>query len=416
MLNDVDKEMHELILEEKQRQRNVLSLIPSENFCSKEVFQALGSVLNNKYAEGYPGKRYYQGNKIIDKIETLAIERSKKLFNAEYANVQPNSGSPANMAVYFGLLKPGDTILAMSLSHGGHLTHGSPVNFSGKLYNFVFYGVEKDTEKIDMEKVRKLAKNYKPKLIVSGFTAYPRIVNFKEFHKISQEIDAISMADISHIAGLIVGGVHPSPFPFTDVVTTTTHKTLRGPRGAIILCKAKFGQAIDKAVFPGLQGGPHEHVIAAKAVAFKEAMNPRFKEYAKQIVKNAKTLASFLIKNKVKLVTNGTDNHLILIDLIHTDFIGKPGLGKKYAVSLEEAGIITNCNTIPYDPSTPFKPSGIRIGTPAITTLGFKEKDMKTVGNYIVKILEEPDNFNLKRIIRDDIKRLLNNKRLNVKQ
>lgn len=406
MLENNDKEIYTLIENEKVRQQDELNMIPSENYCSSECLEALGSVLNNKYAEGYPRKRYYQGNEYVDSVEEIAIERAKKLFGAEYANVQPNSGSPANMAVYFALLEPGDTILAMDLCHGGHLTHGSGVNFSGKQYNFVHYGVDEETGLIDMEKVRELAFEHKPKLIVSGFTAYPRAVDFEEFAEIAKEVGAISMADISHIAGLIVGGAHSSPFPFTDVVTTTTHKTLRGPRSAIIMCKEEFGKKIDKAVFPGLQGGPHEHVIAAKAVAFKEAMTDDFKAYADQTVKNAKVLADVLIENGVALVSGGTDNHLLLIDLIKTDFVGEKGLGKKYSVALEDAGIITNCNTVPFDPSTPFKPSGIRLGTPTLTSRGFEEEEMKKVGTWMVEVLKNPDDSEIKERIRGEIKEL----------
>jgi len=284
-------EVFEIINKELERQKNELNMIPSENYASKEVMEAQGSVLMNKYAEGYPGRRYYQGNRFIDEIENLAIERAKRLFNAEHANVQPNSGSPANMAIYFSVLKPGDKILAMELSHGGHLTHGSKVNFSGKLFNFVHYGVDKETEKLDMEKIREIALKEKPKMIVSGYTAYPRIIDFKKFDEIAKEVNAYSMADISHIAGLVVADVHPSPLPFTDFVMTTTHKTLRGPRSAIILCKEKYAEKVDKAVFPFLQGGPHEHTIAAKAVCFREAMTQEFKNYAEQVVKNAKVLA-----------------------------------------------------------------------------------------------------------------------------
>ncbi|MFW5990965.1 MAG: serine hydroxymethyltransferase [Candidatus Nanoarchaeia archaeon] len=405
MLKENDKEVFEIIEDEKQRQLYELNMIPSENSCSRECLEALGSVLNNKYAEGYPRKRYYQGNNFIDNMEELAISRAKKLFNAEHANVQPHSGSTANMEVYFGLLEPGDTILAMDLNHGGHLTHGSSVNFSGKLYNFVHFGVDENGF-INMEKVRELAHEHKPKMIVSGFTAYPREVNFKKFHEIAQEVGAYSMADISHIAGLIAGGVHQSPFPFTDVVTTTTHKTLGGPRSAVILCKEKYAKAIDKAVFPGLQGGPHEHVIAAKAVCFREAMQPKFKEYTQKTVENAKALAKVLIDNGVKLVSDGTDNHLLLIDLIETPFVGEKGMGKKHAIALEEAGIITNANTIPFDPSTPFKPSGIRLGTPCLTSKGFTEEEIKRVGHWIVQVLKNPDDDNLKTEIKKEIREL----------
>ncbi|MBW2963702.1 serine hydroxymethyltransferase [Candidatus Woesearchaeota archaeon] len=399
--------IHQAIQNEIARQQNQLNLIPSENIVSKAVLEATGSVLTNKYAEGYPQKRYYQGNQFIDEIESTAIERAKKLFNAEHANVQVLSGAPANMAVYFALLERGDKVLGMNLSHGGHLTHGSPVNFSGKYYNFIPYGVDQETGLLDMDKIRKLAHQEKPKIVLSGYTAYPRTIDFKEFHDIAQEVGAISMADIAHIAGLIAGGAHPSPLPFTDVITTTTHKTLRGPRSAIILCKEKFAKAIDKAVFPGLQGGPHQHVIAAKAVAFYEAMQPEFKDYAHQIVKNAKALANTLMENNVKLVSNGTDNHLILIDLIRT--LDRPAMGKPVAVALEEAGIITNYNTIPFDPSTPFKPSGIRIGTPTLTTRGMKELEMKQIGQWMAQIIHSHENSELKNKIKNEVKELCQN-------
>ena len=407
MLKDRDPKVWNLINQEHKRQLSTLTMIPSENFTSSDVNEAAGSVLTNKYSEGYPKKRYYQGNLIVDSIELLAIDRAKKLFGAEHANVQPLSGSPANQAAYMAVLQPGDTIMTLDLMHGGHLTHGSKVNFSGKMYNVVHFEVDKHTGLLNMENIRKLAAKHKPKMIISGFTAYPRIVDFFEFHNIAQMVGAISLADISHIAGLIAGGVHPSPFPFTDIVTTTTHKTLRGPRGAMILCKEKFAKAVDKAVFPGMQGGPHENVIAAKAVAFKKAMTPEFRDYAFQIVHNAKALAKVLMDHKVKLVSDGTDTHLLLIDLIGTPFIAKEGLGRKYAVALEEAGIITNCNTIPFDPSTPFKPSGIRLGTPALTSMGFKENDMVKVGHWIVAVLRNPDNKEVLKMIRQDIESFL---------
>lgn len=405
MLKENDPDVFNIIEDEKKRQKDELNMIPSENTCSRECLEALGSVLNNKYAEGYPRKRYYQGNQFIDSIEELAIERAKKLFNAEHVNVQPHSGSPANMAAYLGLLEPGDTILAMDLDHGGHLTHGSPVNFSGKLFNFVHFGVKEDGF-IDMENVRELALEHKPKMIVSGFTAYPRQIDFEKFHEIAQEVGAYSLADISHIAGLIVGGQHPSPFPFTDIVTTTTHKTLRGPRSAIILCKEKYAKAIDKAVFPGMQGGPHEHVIAAKAVAFKEALQPEFKDYARKVVKNAKILSDVVMKEGVKVISEGTDTHLLLLDLLNTKFIGEKGLDKKYALALEEAGIITNANAIPFEPSTPLKPSGIRLGTPTLTSRGFGEEDMKKIGDWIIKVLKNPDDTELKSNIKRDVRDL----------
>lgn len=403
-----DPKVKEIIENELERQKNELNMIPSENYSSKAVLAASGSVLMNKYAEGYPRKRYYQGNRFVDEIEQLAIDRAKKLFKAEHANVQPNSGSPANMAVYFALLERGDKVLGMNLSHGGHLTHGSPVNFSGKYYNFVEYGVDPESELLDMDKIRQLAEKEKPKMILSGYTAYPRMIDFKTFHNIAESIGAYSFADVSHIAGLIVGDAHPSPLPFTDVVMTTTHKTLRGPRSAIILCKEKFAQQIDKAVFPGLQGGPHEHTIAAKAVAFQEAMQPEFKEYAKQIVKNARALAEKLMSENIKLVSNGTDTHLLLIDLINTKAIGKPGMGKEVAIALEEAGIIVNANTIPFDPSTPFTPSGIRLGTPILTTRGMKEQEMETIGKYVVDVIKNMKDEDLRKKIKEKVLELCN--------
>ena len=420
-MNKIDQEVSNLINKELIRQKEVLNLIPSENYVSKAVLQACGSILNNKYSEGYPKKRYYQGHAFIDDIELLAIERAKKLFNAEHANVQPYSGSPANMAVYHALLKPGDKILGMRLDMGGHLTHGHTVNFSSKYFKSVQYPVDQQTELLDMNQILTLAKQEKPKIIVSGATAYPRTIDFKAFHEIAEEVGAYSFADISHIAGLIIGNQHPSPFPFTDVVMTTTHKTIRGPRGAIILCKKEdrlaniegldekeaekeksLSQKIDRAVFPGLQGGPHDHIIAGKAIAFKEALQPDFQLYAEQIVRNAKALAETLMENNIKLVTNGTDNHLILIDLRPIGI----GLGKPIAVSLEKAGICTNYNTVPYDPSTPFKPSGIRIGTPILTTRGMKEPEMKMIGDWMARIIKSPDDKDPQQKIKHEVKEL----------
>ncbi len=409
-----------VIQQEKVRQQQTLQLIPSENYASKEVLAACGSILSNKYAEGYPGKRYYQGNIHIDEIEQLAIERAKKLFGAEHANVQPLSGAPANLAVFFALLQPGDKIMAMPLDHGGHLTHGSPANFSGKTYTIIPYRVDPETEQLDYQMIRTLALQEKPKLILSGFTAYPRKINFKIMHEIAEDVGAYSMADISHIAGLIVGGVHPSPFPFTDVVTTTTHKTLRGPRSAIIVSKQEdrlhgiyhknskknLAQRIDSAVFPGLQGGPHQHTIAAKAIAFEEALRPEFKVYAQQVVNNAQVLAATLMEEGIKLVSNGTDTHLLLIDLLKTSFINKPGLGRIAAVALENAGIVCNANTIPFDPSTPFTPSGLRLGTPALTTRGMKEAEMKKIGVWISSILHDLGNEQLQKTICEQVKSL----------
>ncbi len=398
-----DKEAELIIKNELERQKDELNMIPSENYCSADVLEACGSVLNNKYAEGYAKKRYYQGNKFIDDAELLAIERAKKLFGAEHVNVQPNSGSPANMAVYFALLEKGDKILGMDLTHGGHLTHGSRVNFSGKMYNFVHYGVDENGY-IDMDKVKEIALREKPKLIVCGATAYPRKIDFKKFHEIAQLVGAISMADISHIAGLVAGNAHESPFPFFDVVTTTTHKTLRGPRSAIIMCKERFASAIDKAIFPGLQGGPHEHIILGKAVCFGEALKPEFKVYSEQIVKNARELAHVLMETNIKLVSDGTDNHLLLIDLEKT--LGEIGKGKEGAEKLEEAGIITNANTIPFEKSSPFKPSGIRLGTPILTTRGMKEKEMEIIGKWIADILHNLDDEDLRRDIKGKVKDL----------
>jgi len=383
-----DLELHDLLEKETQRQEQTISLIPSENYCSLAVREALGSVLTNKYSEGYPGKRYYNGNKYIDEIETLAIDRAKKLFGTPHANVQPYSGSPANAAVYFGLLDPGDTIMGMALSSGGHLTHGHPVTFSGKYYRSVQYEVDEHGF-IDMEGALNLAKKEKPKLIVVGTTAYPRILDWKAWRGVADEVGAILLADISHIAGLVVASVHPSPVPYADVVMTTTHKTLRGPRGAMLLVTERglerdndMGAKIDKAVFPGLQGGPHENVIAALAVALHEASTPGFVEYGKQIVANAQALAETLLSKGLTLVTGGTDNHLMVLDLRPQ---GKTG--KDVADALENVGIIVNRNTVPHDSASPFHPSGIRIGTPALTTRGMKEEEMRSIGECIAEII-----------------------------
>ena len=383
-LKKEDKLIYDAIESEKKRQMNGLELIPSENLVSQGVLEALGSIPTNKYAEGYPGKRYYGGNEFIDVIESLAIDRLKKLFGAEHANVQPNSGSPANMAVYFALMDYGDTFMGLKLTEGGHLTHGHPVNFSGKHYNSVQYGLDKETELLDYDAILKQAKEVKPKLILSGYTAYPRKIDFKRFREICDEVGAYCMADIAHIAGLCATGVHENPVPYFDVVTTTTHKTLRGPRSAVIMCKKDLAEKIDKAVFPGLQGGPHEHVIAAKAVAFKEALEPDFKIYAQQIVKNAKAMAEELMTQGLRLVAGGTDNHLMLIDV----FKSKGITGKEAEHALELAGIYCNKNTIPFDTRSPWNPSGIRIGTPVLTTRGMKESEMKEVSSFIIKALD----------------------------
>lgn len=381
-----DEEVFNIIERENLRQEHNIELIASENFTSKSVMEAVGSVLTNKYAEGYPHKRYYGGCEIVDEVENLARERMKKLFNAEHANVQPHSGSQANMAVYMTLLKPGDTVLGMNLSHGGHLTHGSPVNFSGKLYNFVSYGVNKDTEQIDYEELRKIAKESKPKLIVAGASAYPRIIKFEEFREIADEVGAYFMVDMAHIAGLVATGEHPSPVPYADFVTTTTHKTLRGPRGGAILCKEKYAKDLDKTIFPGMQGGPLMHVIAGKAVCFGEALRDDYKVYMKQVVKNAKALAEELKSYGFRLVSGGTDNHLILVDLTTKNITGKDA-----EKLLDSVGITVNKNTIPFETLSPFVTSGIRIGTPAVTTRGFREEEMKKIAYFINYVIEHRD-------------------------
>jgi len=378
-----DKEIYDLIEKELHRQQKGIELIASENIVSKAVMEAMGSYLTNKYAEGYPGKRYYGGCYVVDEIEQIAIDRAKELFGAEHANVQPHSGSQANMAVYFTVLKPGDTVLGMDLSHGGHLTHGSPVNFSGRLYNFVSYGVDKETEMIDYENVRKIALECKPKLIVAGASAYARIIDFAKFREIADEVGAILMTDMAHIAGLVAAGVHPSPVPYCDFVTTTTHKTLRGPRGGLILCKEKYAKDLNKNIFPGIQGGPLEHIIAAKAVCFKEALDPSFKEYAKNVVENCKELADQLISKGFKIVSGGTDNHVFLVDLNNKDITGKEA-----EALLDSVGITANKNTVPNETRSPFVTSGIRIGTAAITTRGFKKEDMAEIADIINQAIE----------------------------
>ncbi len=386
-LKEKDKEVFELIEAEKKRQREGLELIPSESYASSAVLEALGSVLNNKYAENYPGKRYYGGCVNVDLVETLCQERAIKTYGAEgyHVNVQPYSGSPANLEVYFGLLEFGDTIMSLRLDNGGHLTHGNPSNLSGKAYKFVHYGLKPETETIDYDEMLKLAKECKPKIILSGFTAYPRIIDFKKVAEIAKEAGALSMADISHISGLVIAGVHPSPFPFTDIITTTTHKTLRGPRGAMIFCKEELKEKIDKGVFPGMQGGPHEHAIAGIAVALGEATKPEFKEYAEQTVKNSKALAKSLMDEGLKLMSGGTDNHLMVINLV--DF-GK-GKGVFVEKALEAADISVNKSTVPNEPSVPYYPSGIRLGTPAVTSRGMKEEEMEIAGKLIAKIVKE---------------------------
>lgn len=384
---EFDRELWGAIDQERDRQEHNIELIASENFVSKAVMAAQGSILTNKYAEGYPGKRYYGGCEYIDIVENLAIDRVKELFGAEYANVQPHSGSQANMAVFNAFLEPGDTILGMDLTHGGHLTHGSPVNFSGKTYNFIAYGVDKETEMIDYEEVKKKALEGKPKMIIAGASAYSRAIDFAKFKEIADEVSAFLMVDMAHIAGLVATGDHQNPVPYADVVTSTTHKTLRGPRGGLILAKEQYGKALNSAIFPGIQGGPLEHVIAGKAVAFKEAMEPSFKAYTTQIIKNAKAMESVFNGSVGHLISQGTDNHLLLLDV--TNF----GLnGKEAEAILDSVGITVNKNTIPFETLSPFKTSGIRIGTPAITTRGFLEEDSKEVASLIVAALTAKDD------------------------
>ena len=400
-LKETDREVYEFIGKEIDRQRHSLELIASENFVSKAVMQAQGSVLTNKYAEGYPKKRYYGGCGFIDDIEQLAIDRIKEIFKAEYANVQPHSGSQANMAIFYAFLKPGDTVLGMDLSHGGHLTHGSPVNFSGKYFNIVPYGVNKSTETIDYDELRKTALQNKPKMIIAGASAYPRIIDFKKFRDIAEEAGCYLMVDMAHIAGLVAAGLHPSPVPYADFVTTTTHKTLRGPRGGIILAKAKYEKELNSAIFPGIQGGPLEHIIAAKAVAFKEALSENFKNYQMQVVFNAAALANTLKNNGFSLISGGTDNHLMLVDFRKSEMTGKQA-----EALLDEVGITVNKNKVPFDERSPFVTSGIRIGTPAVTTRGMKESEMVKIGELITEVLQNPDDEAIKNSVKKEVKLL----------
>ena len=387
-LDVVDTEIQEAINKELSRQRDKLEMIASENIVSKAVMQAQGSVLTNKYAEGYPGKRYYGGCEYVDIVEQLAIDRAKNLFGAEYANVQPHSGAQANTAVYFALLEPGDTILGMNLTDGGHLTHGSPVNISGKYFKIIPYGVDKETERIDYDELERLAKEHQPKLIVGGASAYSRVIDFERMAQIAKSVGAYFMVDMAHIAGLVAAGLHPSPVPYADVVTTTTHKTLRGPRGGLILCRdAEFGKQFNKAIFPGIQGGPLMHVIAAKAVAFKEALSDEFKVYQQQVLDNAKALADELVKKGFRIVSGGTDNHLMLVDLRSKNITGKEA-----QFLLDEIGITANRNTIPFEPLSPFVTSGIRLGTPALTTRGLKEEDIREVADIIADVIENRED------------------------
>jgi glycine hydroxymethyltransferase len=381
-LKQQDPEVYRAIKGEEERELSKIVLIASENYVSQAVLEAQGSVFTNKYAEGYPNRRYYGGCEFADAVETLAIDRTKQLFGAEHVNVQPHSGSSANMAVYFSVLKPGDTILGMGLAHGGHLTHGANVNFSGSLYQSFSYGVDKKTELLDYDEVERLAMEHRPKMIVCGYSAYSRVLDFARFRKIADKVGAYLMADVAHIAGLIAAGVHPSPVPFADFVTTTTHKTLRGPRGGMIMCKEKFGKAVDKTIFPGIQGGPLVHVIAAKAVALKEALMPEFRDYQQQVVRNAQALSERLVADGLRIVSGGTDNHLMLVDLTPKNITGKDA-----ETALDAAGITCNKNSIPYDQKPPVTTSGIRLGTPIVTTRGMREPEMKIVGDLICEVL-----------------------------
>lgn len=401
ILSKVDPEIAEAIRKETEREANSLELIASENFASEAVLEAQGSVLTNKYAEGYPAKRYYGGCQFVDIAESLAIERAKKLFNCEHVNVQPHSGTQANIAVYLTCLNIGDTIMGLDLTCGGHLSHGHSLNFSGKYFKVVSYMVDKDTEVIDYEELRKLAKKHNPRLIISGASAYSRTLDFKKFKKICEEIGAYHMADIAHIAGLVAADIHSSPVPYADFVTTTTHKTLRGPRGGMVMCQGKYAADLDRTVFPGTQGGPLMHIIAAKAVAFKEALEPEFKEYQKQVVRNAKTMAEELARNGFRIVSGGTDNHLLLVDLRSKSITGKEAQN-----ILDKAGITVNKNTIPYDPQKPFIASGIRLGTPALTTRGMREAQMQDIARMITEAIEHKDDESYLNKIKGKVKEL----------
>ncbi|MCS6817100.1 MAG: serine hydroxymethyltransferase [Blastocatellia bacterium] len=394
-LRVVDPEIAEAILRETERQAQGVELIASENFVSEAVLEAMGSVFTNKYAEGYPGKRYYGGCEFVDVVESLAIQRAKQLFGAEHVNVQPYSGSQANMAVYIAVLQPGDTILGMNLSHGGHLTHGHPLNFSGKYFRVIPYGVDRETEQIDYEELERLAHEHRPKMIVCGASAYPRIIDFERIAAIAHDVGAVVMADIAHIAGFVATGLHPSPVPCCDFVTTTTHKTLRGPRAGMIMCKEKYAREIDRAVFPCVQGGPHVHIMAAKAVCFKEAMQPEFRAYQEQVIKNARVLAEELARAGYRIVSGGTDTHLVLVDVFSRGLTGKQAES-----ALERAGITVNKNTIPFDTQPPMIASGIRLGTPAVTTRGMKEPEMRKIAQWIAEVLDQPESEEVQRSVR----------------
>ncbi len=401
MLKETDPQIYQIIKDEEKRQAEEMEMIASENYVSQAVLEAMGTVLTNKYSEGYPGKRYYGGNQIIDNAENLAIERARALFNAEHVNVQPLSGSPANAAVYFAFLKPGDKVMGLKLDHGGHLSHGHPVNFSGMLYDFVQYEVDSETGRIDMDKVREIALKEKPKMIVAGFSAYSREVEWEKFKEIADEIGAFTFADIAHTAGLIAGGQLNNPTPIFDVISTTTHKTLRGPRGAMIMCKEEFAGKIDKAVFPGMQGGPHDHINAAKAVAFGEALKPEFKDYAKQVIANAQTLARELTNIGYRIISGGTDNHLIVVDMASYGLTGKEA-----EKALEQIGISVSRSTIPNDPNPPLDPSGVRFGTPAITTRGMKEGEIKRIAGWIDEAIKNKDKESKILKLRDEVRQL----------
>lgn len=400
-LSNYDPELTELIKKEEERQVDKIRLIASENYVSRAVLEATGNVLTNKYSEGYPGKRYYEGQQFIDPIETLAIERAKELFGADHANVQPYSGSPANLAVYLAFVKPGETVLGMSLPHGGHLTHGSPVSITGKYFNIVSYELDRETGMLNYDTIRKLALEHKPKMIIAGHSAYPRQLDFKKFREIADEAGAILFVDMAHFAGLVAGGAHPSPVPYADVVSTTTHKTLRGPRGGMLLCRAEHAAAIDKAVFPGIQGGPHNHTTAGIAVALKEALEPSFKEYAAQIVTNAGKMAECLKGYGFDLVTGGTENHLMLIDLTNKDVTGKQA-----AKALDKAGIVLNCNAVPYDKRKPFDPSGVRLGLAAVTSRGFGEAEVAKTAEWFSRAIDNFENDEVLESIAAEVKEL----------
>ena len=397
-LEVVDEQIASILVDEARRQATGLELIPSENLVSEAVLEAMGSIFTNKYAEGYPGKRYYGGCEFADKAEQLAIERARELFGAEHANVQAHSGTSANVAVYMSMLQPGDTVLGMALAHGGHLTHGHPLNFSGRMYKFVEYHVRRDTERIDYEEIEQLAHQHKPKMIVAGASAYPRIIDFERMAKIAKSVDAVFFVDMAHIAGLVAAGVHPSPVPHADIVSTTTHKTLRGPRGGLVLCRSAFAKEIDKLTFPGTQGGPLVHIIAAKAVCLKEAMEPGFKEYQKQVAVNAKAMANAVAKHGFRLVSGGTDNHLFLIE-VHPRGI----TGSEAEKALDRAGITVNKNAIPFDPLPPMKAGGIRLGSPSVTTRGMKEPEMELIGNWIAEVLSHMGDAAVEQKVRKQV-------------